>query len=190
MVLAGPDTDIADTVRDMAPHARWLMMELSIRKRYADFPVMLGLFDLMRRWGAHPDLGGWVTMMASIMAGGPEIPVEDAIRYRHAFHPNYLDLRGLGVRDVELTAVPDGVVKLVLVDCPITHAGVPQLLRLAGLTRLNAAGTRISDAGLLALDALAKLQWVCVHRTLVTPEGIARLLAVRAGLEITVESEP
>jgi hypothetical protein len=43
MMLVSPRNDIADTLRGMAPHARRLLMELRHRKRYGDFPVMLGL---------------------------------------------------------------------------------------------------------------------------------------------------
>ena len=71
MMLVSPQNDIADTLRDMAPHARRLLMELQHRKRYGDFPVMLAFFDLMRRWGADPDPDGTLRMLAGYMGGRP-----------------------------------------------------------------------------------------------------------------------
>lgn len=73
MMLVSPQNDIADTLRDMAPHVRRLMMEQGYKKRYGDFPVMLALFDLMQRWGADPDPGGHLRMITGCSAEGPEI---------------------------------------------------------------------------------------------------------------------
>jgi len=191
IMLVSPQNDIADTLRDMAPHARRLLMELRHRKRYGDLPVMLMFFDLMRRWGADPDPQGMLRMVAGSMAEGPEISVEDAIRIRHAFQPaGLLDLHGLAVSDEALVAIPDTVTGLALVNTPVTDAGIPHLLRLTGLKRLNIAGTQITDDGLVALGRLQDLEWVCVSRAQVTSQGVARLNATRPSVEVIGGSEP
>jgi hypothetical protein len=190
MMLVSADSSIADTLRDMVPHVRRLLMELQSRKRYADFPVMLAFMDVMTRWGVDPDPGGLGRMMAGCLAEGPEIPIEQVIQFRYAFHPNYLDLSRLPVTDESLTAVPNDVVKLALVDAPVTDAGVPALLGLAGLRRLNLAGTQITDSGLAALARLSSLEWVCVNRTRVTDQGVAKLKQTRPDLEAMIGHEP
>lgn len=191
MMLVSPQNDIADTLRDMAPHARRLLMELHHRKRYGDLPVMLAFFDLMRRWGADPDPEGTLRMVAGCMAEGPEISVEDAIRIRHAFQGSRsLDLSRLPVSDDVLAVIPETVTRLALVNVPVTDAGIPHLLRLTGLKRLNIAGTQITDTGLVALGGLENLEWVCVDRTQVTKQGVCKLTAARPGVEVMIESEP
>jgi hypothetical protein len=190
MMLVSPRDDIADTLRDMAPHVRRLLIELQHQKTYGDFPVMLAFFDLMRRWGADPDPDGTLRMLAGCMADGPEISVEDAIRIRHAFEPSGLDLTRLPVSDGALAVVPDTVTKLALVNAPVTDAGIQHLLRLKGLKRLNIAGTQITDAGLVALGELENLEWVCVTRTRVTTTGVERLKGSRPGVEVVIGFEP
>jgi hypothetical protein len=190
MMLVSREADIADTLKDMAPHARRLLMEVLRRKRYGDFPVMLAFLDLMRRWGADPDPGGTLRMVVALLAEGPEISVEDTIRLRHAFRPAELDLSRLPVSDGALAVVPDTVTKLALVNTPVTDAGISHLLRLTGLKRLNIAGTQITDAGLVALGGLQNLQWVCVNRTQVTTTGVDRLKGARPGVEVMIGSEP
>lgn len=164
MMLVSSDHDIADTLRDMSPHAGRLMMELMRQKRYADFPVMLAFFDLMRRWGADPDPSGALRMCVGSMATGPEISVEDAIRLRYAFHPNLLDLSRLPVTNDSLAAIPADVSKLALVDTAITDDGIKFLVNLHMLSRVNLAGTKITDDGLQELGKLPNLEWVCVNR--------------------------
>lgn len=190
MMLVSPQSEIADTLRDMAPHARRLMMELGSKKRYGDFPVMLAFFDLMQRWGADPDPGGVTRMMAGCMAEGPEITIEEVIRIRHAFQPNGLDLSRLPVTDEALVAVPTSVTGLGLVDAPVTDTGIPYLLRLTKLKRLNVAGTQITDEGMVALGSLQELEWVCVNRSRVTAQGVERLRAARPGVEVMIGFEP
>lgn len=191
MMLLSPENDIADTLRDMIPHARRLMMEVASKKRYGDLPVMLALFDLMKRWGADPDPNGASRMLAGCTAEGPEISVEDAIRIRAAFQPGgSLDLSRLPVSDEDLAAIPNTVTKLALVDTPVTDAGIPHLLRLTGLQRLNMAGTQVSDDGLTALGSLQNLIWICVNRTQVTPAGVERLKKARPDVTALIGSEP
>ncbi len=190
MMLVAPQSDIADTLRDMAPHARRLMMEVTHRKRYADFPIMLAFMDLMTRWCVDPDPGGVSRMLAGCMAEGPEIPIEDVIRICHAFHPNHLDLSRLPITDEALAAIPETVTGLVVMNAPVTDAGITHLLKLTGLKRLNVAGTGITDDGLVALGGLPNLEWVCVNRTQVTEQGVARLKAARPGVTVMIGSEP
>jgi hypothetical protein len=190
MKLISAQSDIADTLRDMAPHARRLLMEVLHGKRYGDFPVMLAFFDLMRRWGADPDPDGTLRMMAGSMAEGPEISIEEVILIRCAFQRGQLDLSRMPVSDGDLSVVPATVTALALVNTPATDAGIPHLLRLTNLKRLNIAGTQITDDGLVALGALHSLEWVCVSRTRVTDTGVARLKADRPGLEVIIGSEP
>jgi hypothetical protein len=191
MILVSPQSEIADTLRDIAPHARRLLMEVQYQKRYGDFLVVLAFFDLMRRWGVDPDPGGTLRMLAGYMAQGPEISVEDAIRIRSAFQPAMsLNLSGLCVTDEAVSVIPDIVRKLALVNAPVTDACVPHLLRLTGLERLNIAGTKITDDGLIALEGLQNLNWVCVNRAPVTAAGVDRLKASRPDVTVMIDSEP
>ena len=45
MMLVTRDADIADTLRSMATHARRLMLEVQLKNKYRDFPVLLAFFD-------------------------------------------------------------------------------------------------------------------------------------------------
>lgn len=191
MMLVSPENDIADTLRDMAPHARRMLLEVQHRKRYSDFPVMLAFFDLMRRWGVDPDPEGILRMVAGHMAEGPEISVEEAIRVRSAFQPgNSLDLSRLPLTDEALSIIPETVTKLALADTPVTDACIIHLLRLSALMRLNIAGTQITDDGIVALGGLQNLEWVCVNRTQVTTAGVSRLKLARPGVIVIIQSEP
>ena len=186
-----PENDIADILRDMAPHAQRLMMELHHRMRYEDFVVLLGFFDLMRRWGMDPDPQGTLRMMVGNMAYGPDLSVDDAIRIRCAFQrPDCLDLSWLQVTDEAVAVIPDTVTGLALVNAPVTDACIPHLLRLTALKRLNVAGTRITDNGLVGLGGLPNLEWVCVNRTEVTDQGVTKLKAIRPAIEVMIGAEP
>jgi hypothetical protein len=151
---------------------------------------MLAFMDLMTRWGVDPDPGGWGRMMAGCLAEEPEIPIEDVILFRHAFHPDHLNLSRQPVTDNALVALPDDVQKLALADTTVTDAGISTLLRLAGLKRINLAGTQITDVGLNSLAGLADLEWLCVNRTQVTNQGVAKLKASRPDVEVLIGSEP
>jgi len=192
MTLVSPQHGIADTLRDMTPHARRLMTELLRLKKYGDFPVMLAFFDMMRRWGADPDPSGALRMSVGCMAEGPEISVEDAIRFRYAFHPNpnRLDLSRLPVTNDSLAAIPVDVSQLALADTSVTDEGMAQLLRLQGLSRVNLAGTKITDDGLQELAKLPNLELVCVNRTQVTAAGVDRLKGARPDVTVMIGSEP
>src|SRR5262249_54752475 len=89
-----------------------------------------------------------------------------------------------------LAVIPETEPGLALVNAPVTDAGIPHLLRLTGLKRLNLAGTQITDEGLVALGDLQQLEWVCVNRTQVTSQGVAKLKAMRPDLEVMTGSEP
>ncbi len=187
----GPRSDIADTLRSMVPHACRLLAEIGHREQYGDLSVVLALFDLMRRWGVDPDPGGYQRMMTCHMAGGPEISVEDAVRIRLAFQsPGSLNLSGLSVSEGALSLIPDTLTSLALVDAPLSDASVHGLLRLGRLRRVNIAGTKITDEGLMVLAGLSDLEWVCVNRTAVTPLGVDRLVAARPTITVVVGSEP
>ncbi len=190
MMLVSPDHAIADTLRDMAPHAGRLMMEVMRQKRYADFPIMLAFFDLMRRWGADPDPSGALRMCVGSMAEGPEIPVEDAIRIRYASYPRLLNLSRLPVTNDSLAAIPTEARGLALIDTPVTDEGIASLLRLQKLTRVNLAGTKITDDGLQELSKLPNLEWVCVNRTQVTAAGVDRLKEARPDVTVMIGTEP
>ena len=191
MTLVSPQSDIADTLRDMAPHSRRLLLEVQDRNSYGDFLVIIRFFDMMRRWGVDPDPNGSLRMMVGSTAQGPQLSVEEAIRMRLAFQqPTQLDLRYLPVTDEALAVVPNTVTGLALVNALVTDAGIPHLLRLTALKRLDLAGTQITDNGLLALSGLPELVWVGVSRTQVTNEGVATLNATRPNLKVMIGSEP
>jgi hypothetical protein len=192
MMQISPQNDIGDTLRDMAPHARRILMEMQHRKRYSDFPLLLAFFDLMRRWGVDPDPGGTLCMVAGSMAEGPEISDEEVIQFRHAFQPaaSSLNLSRLPLSDKALAVIPDTVTQLALVDTHVTDAAIPYLLRLTGLKRLNIAGTQITDEGLAALGELQNLEWVCVNRTQVTTAGVCHLEKILPSVTVLIGSEP
>ncbi|MGO9464688.1 MAG: hypothetical protein ACLQVF_11120 [Isosphaeraceae bacterium] len=187
MTLVSPQHDIADTLRDMAPHARRLMLEVMLKKKYGDFGVMAAFFDLMGRWGADPDPGGAMRTMVGSMADGPDISVEDAIRIRSAFSRALrLDLSRLPVTNSSLAAIPSDVMELALVDTLVSDEGIPSLLRLQNLQRVNLAGTRVTDEGLEELGKLPNLEWVCVNRTQVTAAGVERLKGIRSDVTVLI----
>ena len=189
--LVSPKNDIADTLREMVPHMGRVLMEMQYRKRYADFHVILAFFDLMKRWGVDPDPNGTKRLVAGSMAEGPEISIEEVINIRHAFQTNgALDLRWLPISDKSLAAIPNTVTQLALVNTSVTDFGIPYLLKITGLKRLNIAGTQITNSGLLALKALHDLEWVCVNRTQVTTEGVNQLKVVRPEVTVLLGSEP
>jgi hypothetical protein len=65
-----------------------------------------------------------------------------------------------------------------------------QLLRLQGLSRVNLAGTKITDDGLQELAKLPNLELVCVNRTQVTAAGVDRLKGARPDVTVMIGSEP
>jgi hypothetical protein len=190
LMVGGPGDDIADTLRDMAPHVSRLMSELMTKKKYRDFPVMLGLLDLMRRWGFDPDPSGALRIMVGATADGPEIGIEEIVRLRRAFHPNMLDLRRLSITDESLSSIPEDVRSLALVNTPITDGGIATLAKLQSLKRLNLAGTEVTDAGLQELAKLPNLEWLCVNRTQVTTAAVDRLKGTSPHLTVLIGVEP
>ena len=189
MLFSGP-CDIADTLRDMMPHVRRLLVELQRQKSYGDFSVIAAFFDLMRRWGADLDPDGTLRIFAAMTAEGPQISVEEAIQLRYAANPNQLDLRRLSVTNDSLASIPTDVRQLALVDALVTDEGIRLLLRMEGLTRLNLAGTKIIDDGLWELAKLPKLEWICVNRTPVTTQGVERMKKSRQNVTVMIGSEP
>lgn len=177
MMLGSPSDDIGTTLQGMAPHVRRLLFEIQSKKRYAEFPTVVNLVQMMRKWGVDPDPDGLGMVMAALGAEGPEISDEVAIhwRYQAGLQFGHLNLSYLTLLASSLEAIPGDVTQLALIDVPLTDTGLPRLLRLTGLTRLNLSGTAISDAGLDLLGTLTKLCWLGVERTAVTDEGVARL---------------
>jgi hypothetical protein len=191
MIMFSPQNEIADVLREMTPHIRRVLTELICRKRYGDFLPILQFMDLMRRWGADPDPDRALRMSAGVMAGGPDISVEDAIRIRYASRSDgSLDLSRMPISDGVLAAVPNTVTALALVDTPVTDAGVRQLLRLSGLRRLNLTGTGVTDEGLAILVGLPDLEWLCVKRTATTADGTTKLRAQMPNLNLVAGTEP
>jgi hypothetical protein len=190
IMMIRPGDDIADTLNAMATHARRLMLEVNIRKRYADFPILLQFFDLMRRWGVDPDPHGMFSQMTGAQAQGPEITLEQAIHWRYTFQRTYLNLAGLTLTNESLGIIPADVSNLALFDAAINDDGVSQLLRLQNLSCLNLDGTKITENGLQLLSALPKLKWLSVKRTEVPPEGIDRLKQRRPEIAIESDSVP
>ncbi len=185
-MMSHPQDDISVALKAMTPFVHKLLDQITQEQRYRDFPTLLALVQMMRAWGVDPDPDGIMLRMTAIMAGGPEISDEEAIRWRHAANFNHLDLSRLPLKDESLRAIPDDVTKLALLDVPITDAGLRHLLRLTELTRMNLAGTLITDEGLLSLASLKKLRWLSVERTKVTAEGVSRLKAINPDLEVVL----
>jgi hypothetical protein len=186
MMLGSPSDDIRATLQGMAPHVQRLLLEIQSKKRYAVFPTVVNLVQMMREWGVEADPDGLGVMMAALGAEGPDIPDEVAIRWRYeaGLQFGHLNLSYTKLSEAALNAIPGDVTQLALIDAPLTDAGVARLLRLAGLTRLNLSGTAVSDAGLDLLGTLTNLCWVGVERTAVTDEGIARLKARLPNLDV------
>lgn len=124
-------------------------------------------------------------MVAGCTAGGPELTTEEAIRIRSACQPGtFLDLTSLVVSDEALAAIPETVTALAAGGSPISDAGVPNLLRLVRLKRLNIGGTHITDEGLASLEGLQNLEWICVNGTPVTSAGVNRFQKHRPDVQV------
>jgi hypothetical protein len=184
MMCGSPSDDVCGTLREMVPYVHRLLSEVFGKRQYADFPVLLALVEMMRRWGVDPDPDGTMLRLTAYMAQGPEITDEDVIRLRHLAGFGCLDLSHLKLRDESLAAIPEEVERLAMADVPITDKGVVHLQRLSRLTRLNLAGTQITDSGLDQLTTLRNLRWLNVERTQVTNAGIDRLKAKLPDVEI------
>lgn len=177
-MMGGPPTyDIKTTLQGMAPHVQRLVSEIHSKKRYGDFATMVSLVNMMRTWGHDPDPGNLVLTMAAHGACGPSIPDAEVIGWRQQVSRQVggLDLRWSGLSESALALVPVETECLSLEGLSVTDAGIPHLLRLTRLTRLNLSGTSVSDAGLDLLGMLANLLWLEVERTSITDEGIVRL---------------
>lgn len=186
MMSGPPSYDIRTTLNDMAPHVRRLLMEIHSKKRYGDFKALINLVQMMRKWGVDPDPGNYGLLMAAHGACGPEIPDADVIGWRQQVsrQAGGLDLRWSGIAESSLALVPADTECLSLEDLPVTDAGVPHLLRLTGLARLNLSGTAISDTGFDLLGTLDHLRWLGVERTGVSEAAVARLRARLPNLEV------
>lgn len=185
MITMSPNDDIIETLSQLAPRVQRLLAEVGSRKRFRDLPAIHAFCNVMRRWGHDPDPRNISLCAAGMMAEGPEITVEEAIRMRHAYawQQGKLSLNSLAVTDDLLVVIPDDVVLLGLGDTLVTDAGLDGLLRLR-LTHLNLAGTVVTDAGIPTIASFPLLERVSLERTGVTADGVARLQAARPSLSI------
>ena len=175
MMVGLPEDNAPVVLQAMVPSVRGLLTEIMLKKRYGDFPVLLALVQMMRRWGVDPDPDGDMLRMTAYRAEGPEISDEDVIRLRYSAGFNHLNLTGLKLSEASLAAIHEEVENLEMADVPITDAGVIHLLRLTKLSRLNLAGSGITDFGMDQLAILRHLVWLNIERTRVTADGISRL---------------
>ncbi|OHB66696.1 MAG: hypothetical protein A2Y76_08815 [Planctomycetes bacterium RBG_13_60_9] len=184
MVLRSPRDNSRNTLCEMVPHVHKVFLDVLGERRYADFPILISLVEMMRRQGVDPDPGNVVLRMVASIAQGPDIADEDVIRLRYLAGFSGLCLSHLTLREESLGAIPEDVQKLAMVDVPLTDAGIVHLQRLNRLTRLNLEGTQITDCGLDRLATIRSLRWLNIRRTRVTPAGIDRLKASLPKIEI------
>lgn len=184
MMLGSPNDDMQDILREMMPHIRRLLSQILSTKHYDDFPVLLAMIHMMRRWGVDPDPEDSLLRVVALMAEGPKLADEDVIRLRcFACFPR-LDLSRLKLREESLVAIPAEVEQLAMVDASITNAGIAHLQRLTRLIRLNLSGTEITDCALEGLAGISSLKWLNIERTRVTETGIARFRTNRPDIEV------
>src|SRR5262249_26771329 len=122
--------------------------------------------------------------MTALMAQGPDLSDDDVIRLRYLAGFSHLNLSRLQLGDASLSAIPEDVTNLELVDVPISDEGIKHLCRLSNLAKLNLAGTLITDAGLDLLAILSNLEWLNVERTAVTDERVSRLKASLPAIQV------
>ena len=161
----------------MAPHVKRLISEVQSRNRYADFAILVGMIQMMRRWGLDPDPDNLMLRMTALSATGPEIPDEEVIgwRYQATLPRRVLFLAYTSLSEESLVAIPMDVECVNFTDARLTDAGIAQLLRLTDLSRLILSGTQVTDAGLDHLATLPNLRYLAVDRTAVSEEGVTRL---------------
>jgi hypothetical protein len=184
MMTAHSKGDTQNALQNMVPSIHQLLNEVWYKKRYGDFPTLVAMVQLMRRWGVDPDPNGTMLQTTACQAEGPEISDEDVIRVRHWAGFNFLALNNLKLSEESLVAIPVDVENLAMCNFSITDAGVKYLLRLTKLSRLNLAGTGITDSGLDQLATLRSLRWLNVEQTQVTKAGISRLKVILPNLDI------
>ncbi|MGE5295768.1 MAG: hypothetical protein ACM3VT_13155 [Solirubrobacterales bacterium] len=175
MMLSACADGVQDALREMVPYVRRLLFGILGEKRYADFPVLCAMVQMMRSRGVDPDPEGWGVRIVAQMAEGPEITDEEVIQLRYLAQCPSLILNRLRLSDGSLAVIPAEVEHLAMVDVPITDTAVVHLLRLKKLARLNLSGTNITDLALEGLAALGSLRWLDLRRTRVTEVGISRL---------------
>jgi hypothetical protein len=96
-----------------------------------------------------------------------------------------LNLSALGVTDADLKQFAGMKLNnLILHDCPITDAGVEQILAFKGLKTLGLAKTRVTDAGLAKLAGLTGLELLYISETKVTEKGVAVFRKARPKCEV------
>ncbi len=105
-------------------------------------------------------------------------------------------------REVSLarTGVTDNVFKAIvlmpnlrrvnLAHTKVTSGGLGELAELTALEELNLVGTPVDDAGIEAIAKVQGLRRLHVWRSVMTPEGLARLAALRPDLAIDAGTDP
>lgn len=119
----------------------------------------------------HADEATAITAIQKL--GGAVRPIAAKVEDKEvAFH-----LGGTDLTDEGLVHLPEvaHVVWLNLRDTKITDAGLAQVGKLAGLTRLHLERTGVGDAGMPHLKGLAKLEYLNLYGTKVTDAGLAPL---------------
>jgi hypothetical protein len=173
-----------EALNRMVPSIQRLLAVLPITKSYRDFPALMAMVEMMRRYEVEPDDDNTLMRSAALKAQGPDLSDVDVIRIRHMAGFDSLNLSGLQLREDALTTIPEDITGLVMIETSITDAGIAHLLRLTRLARLNLSDTAVTDPGLNQLAALAELRWLNVERTHVTQAGIDRLKSSLPNLEI------
>jgi hypothetical protein len=184
MMMGIANDDSKPVLESMIPNVRRLLSEIAHKKRYRDFPILIALIDMMRRWGVDPDPDGTHQRVTASDGDGPEISDAEVIAYCYSAYLNALDLSRLRLSDASLAAIPEQVTNLALTDVPITDDGIKHLFRLRQLSRLGLGGTNVTDVGLALLASLNSLEWINLERTKVTNEGIGLLKAELPNIEV------
>jgi hypothetical protein len=68
MMLGSSDKDLQNTLREMVPHVKRLLLEIVGQRPCEDLRVLVALVETMRRWGVDPDPEGSILRMTAWMA--------------------------------------------------------------------------------------------------------------------------
>ncbi|HEV8071518.1 MAG TPA: hypothetical protein VGP76_27635 [Planctomycetaceae bacterium] len=160
-----------------------ILLDICAKKRFNEVPLIVALFDMLRRRGVDPDPGG-LTQMACMLADGDSISEEQIVQLRSMVIPRRLDLTRTRITDTALKHIPISTELLSLAGTKITDEGLASLVAIPHLKRLNVSGTHITDRGLSVLRDCPDLEWLCVKDTDVTRQGVNRFKTRRPGTVI------
>ena len=119
---------------------------------------------------------------------GPRVPrrLEEAIGTDYFFHPFEVSFKGTGSdNDLSHVAQLESLERLWIERSNVSDAGLAHLQGLNGLTYLSLVNNNVSDAGLVHLNGLSQLEDLDVQWTRVTAAGVRALQQVLPKLRVS-----